>query len=42
MTLRPVVERLAVDLSVPVLSFGRFKVVKNTITKGTLVSVPYG
>ena len=42
MTLRPVLERLAVEMSVPVLSVGRFKIVKNTITKETLVSVLYG
>ena len=48
-TLTPVVERLSVELSVPVLSIGRFKIVNNTnflyngletVTKETLVSVP--
>ena len=43
----PVVERLSVELSVPVLSVRRFKIVNNilyngleTVTKETLVSVP--
>ena len=49
MTLTPGVERVSVELSVPVLSVGRFKIVNNTIflyngletvTKETLVSVP--